>query len=734
MSGAGLRLLSFGLVSTWLVALAGPRGGVGSVGAQAPAGSPAAISTAPTVSASTAVSTAASTTAYVGSEACQACHPRAYAAWKVSIHSRMTQSIATASVDGDFTSGSPVTQHGRTYWMTGADGRHSVSIASRSTGEETFEVHYTLGTKRFQGYLSRLRDGRIYVLPTFWDIAGQRWLDWSDLAPVPESEHDLRQIWNVNCFNCHATNIERNFDVAARSFATTATEMGVGCEACHGPGSAHVALTTAWEAAPATLPPLDLRDGNRGLTDDLRVFSARTADRRQVYDSCAYCHGNKKNVMLGFTPGARLEDFAQLTLISDPVPASDQQGEFWPDGRPSRFNRPQALTLSGCFQSGQLTCTNCHVAHGSTNDHSLTVPLEQSDRLCTQCHQPLAEAAALSRHSHHPAESPGSRCVQCHMSDVNWRLLMRRRDHTFAPPVPEITARYGTPNACTTCHEARSPEWAAATMDTWYGNAARRRAVVDVADTVYRAGSGDRTALDPLGALAIDRSRGSLLRASAAGFIGRLLAPGGAVSSDVLRALVSASADPEPMVRISAVRSLGGVGSVRAASGPAPGDPASEAGMSATASSTVSPASDALLTRLRDDARVVRIAAAEAILYAGVAPRTEAEVAALARAQVEYAESLAAFPDVASNHAALGWLRASQGRVGEATRALQRARALDPADAQPHVYLGVLAARQGRYDAAIAAWRTARGLNPTYPNIDRLIAEATARLSGASPR
>ena len=51
-------------------------------------------------------------------------------------------------------------------------------------------------------------------------------------------------------------------------------------------------------------------------------------------------------------------------LVSEPIPENDLQGEFWPDGRPSRFNRPQALTLSGCFKAGAISCSNCHVAHG----------------------------------------------------------------------------------------------------------------------------------------------------------------------------------------------------------------------------------------------------------------------------------------------------------------------------------------------------------------------------------
>ena len=76
-------------------------------------------------------------------------------------------------------------------------------------------------------------------------------------------------------------------------------------------------------------------------------------------------------------------------LISDPLPDNDLQGEFWPDGRPNRFNRPQALTLSGCFKAGAIACTNCHVAHGSRNEFSLKVNINQGrngDALCTQCH------------------------------------------------------------------------------------------------------------------------------------------------------------------------------------------------------------------------------------------------------------------------------------------------------------------------------------------------------------
>jgi predicted CXXCH cytochrome family protein len=600
---------------------------------------------------------------YVGSGTCQGCHENAYAAWRDSLHVQMTRRIEEAVVLGDF--------------------------AAPGHPPERFEAHYTLGAKRFQGYISRLPDGAMYVLPAFWNVAWRRWVNWTEITPVPEEAHDLRQIWNINCFNCHATNIERGFDVATRTFATSVTEFGVGCEACHGPGRVHVERMLAWRADPGARPA------------DVGIFSTTRATARQVYDTCAYCHGNKTNYFTGFAPGDRLEDFAQLALVSDPVPSSDPQGDYWPDGRPSRFNRPQALTLSECFRGGQLACTACHVAHGSPYEHSLKRPIGDSDRLCTQCHAALAPRDAAARHSRHAPGSEGSSCVQCHMSDVNWRLLTRRRDHTFAPPVPELTARFGVPNACTTCHEDRSPEWAAAAMDAWYGDAARRRRAVAAADTMYAAGAGDRDVTGRLASLATDPKQGALLRASAAGFIGRLMSAERLAAPSVVEALIAASADPEAMVRVAAVRALG-----------------------ATATDE---ARGALARRLTDESRVVRLSAAEGLLAAGVATADGALGLALRRAQDEYAASLQTFPDVAANQASLGWLLASRGETDAALRALRLAVTLDPADPRPRVYLGVMAARAGRYDEAIDEWRAARQLNPAYPNIDRLIAEAERR-------
>ena len=301
----------------------------------------------------------------------------------------MTKPIAEATVVGDFSGAATLADHGRSFEFGTADGKPFMRIAFGTAKPETFRIDYTLGAKRYQGYLSMMADGRIYVLPAFWHVESRRWVDWKEITPIPEGAHDLRQIWNTNCFNCHGTNIAQGFDVATKRYKSTWTEMGIGCEACHGPGKPHVDLMEAWEKNPASKPAYDNSAKNRELSGLLKIFSPRSATPRQTYDTCSYCHGNKQNVFLGFRGGDHYDDYALPFLISEPIPENDFQGEFWPDGRPNRFNRPQALTLSGCFKAGQAVCTNCHVAHGSRNPFSLKVNITQGrtgDLLCVQCH------------------------------------------------------------------------------------------------------------------------------------------------------------------------------------------------------------------------------------------------------------------------------------------------------------------------------------------------------------
>ncbi|HEX8026902.1 MAG TPA: multiheme c-type cytochrome [Vicinamibacterales bacterium] len=690
---------------------------------------------------------------YLGSDSCAKCHDAEHKQWKDSIHIKMTKPVAEATILGDFRDGTRFADHDRSYAFSTKDGKPFVSVSFGGRAAETYAVDYTLGAKRYQGYLSMLPNGGIYVLPVFWHVGAKRWIDWKELTPIPDGVHNIRQIWNTNCFNCHATNIAQGYDIGEMKYKSTWTEMGIGCEACHGPGRQHTELMEAWEKDPGSRPKYDPSSKNTQLTEIFKIFTTRSADPKRVYDTCAYCHGNKNNVFVGFKAGDRYADYAMPFLVSEPIPTNDLQGEFWPDGRPNRFNRPQALSLSGCFKAGAISCANCHLSHSSKNDFSLKVNIHEGrngDTLCTQCHTTAKyTGSGLQSHTFHAPDSEGSRCISCHMSDVNWRLLNRRRDHTFQAPVPENTARFGIPNACTTCHDDRTPEWASKQMNTWWRDSDRRGKSTTIADTFYRAGSGDVTALPALAKLAIDRSEGLLIRASAADYVGRLIAesrfgtvqrrdsmqtqtsfdgssttesrssgdgrPSAAsaarerrivlpavVTPAIVNALIAAADDPEPIVRVSALKSLGVVADRERAIGP-------------------------VLARLGDQSRVVRAKAAEVLVGFGILQLPGAAGEALRKAQDDYVVSLDTFPDIASNHAAKGWLEAERGNVVVARDALNKATKVEPNYAFPWVVKGVLLAREGKFGEAGEMWKKARSIEPSYPNIDQLISEAEKR-------
>ena len=53
------------------------------------------------------------------------------------------------------------------------------------------------------------------------------------------------------CAECHSTNLKKNYDPYSDTYQTTWSDIDVGCEACHGAGSWHV----AWAELPAMARP-----------------------------------------------------------------------------------------------------------------------------------------------------------------------------------------------------------------------------------------------------------------------------------------------------------------------------------------------------------------------------------------------------------------------------------------------------------------------------------------------
>ena len=171
------------------------------------------------------------------------------------------------------------------------------------------------------------------------------------------------------------------------------------------------------------------------------------------------------------------------------------------------------------------------------------------------------------------------------------------------------------------------------------------------------------------------------------------------VTPAIVNALIGAADDPEPVVRAAAFKALGTIGDRERALAP-------------------------VLARLVDQTRVVRARAAEVLVTFGIVELPGNAGEALRRAQEEYIVSLDTFPDVASNHAAKGWLEAERGNTVQALAALEQG---DRGRAALCVSVG----GQGRAVGAARAglprrWRCGRRPDRAgYPNIDQLIAEAS---------
>ncbi len=190
----------------------------------------------------------ASTGSFVGKAACASCHAEEVQRWTGSHHDLAMQEVSDDTVLGDFANAS-LTHFGVTSTFYRDDDRFMVRTEGTNGKLADFEIRYVFGVHPLQQYLIEFPGGRLQALGLAWDTrtkaqGGQRWYH---LYPNEKIAHDDElhwtqpsQNWNTMCAECHSTHLQKNYDPKTRSFATAWSEIDVSCEACHGPGSAHV--------------------------------------------------------------------------------------------------------------------------------------------------------------------------------------------------------------------------------------------------------------------------------------------------------------------------------------------------------------------------------------------------------------------------------------------------------------------------------------------------------------
>jgi len=487
---------------------------------------------------------------FVGSETCVGCHRQEGELWHVSQHAHAMDHATETTVLGDFNDASldHFSVHSRFFRN---DGKFFVQTDGPDGKLAVFEVKYAFGVYPLQQYLVEFSDGRIQALPLAWDSrtmeqGGQRWFH---LYPNEKMPHDdilhwtkLNQNWNFMCAECHSTDIRKNYDAAADRYATTWSEISVGCEACHGQGSRHVAWAKAkhwWrlfgenDPKKRLLAIFDDRSGATWRRDPETGSPQRSispALLRKEVEACGRCHARRSQISEEWIPGKPLSDTHIVALLS--------QGVYQADGQMlDEVYNYGSFKQSKMFAAG-VTCSDCH------DPHSAKLRLA-GNQVCLQCH---AGKYAEATHTHHQGVDPTPSCVSCHMPSRNYMVVDRRHDHSFRVPRPDLSAKLGVGNTCNDCHTDKSPEWAASAIEDWFGPT--RKGFQNYGPAFHAAWTDQPDAANLLAAVASEPKTPALARASALSELASYLSP-----SNVELAKKGLS-DPEPEVRLGSLDML----------------------------------------------------------------------------------------------------------------------------------------------------------------------------------
>jgi Flp pilus assembly protein TadD len=518
------------------------------------------------------------------------------------------------------------------------DGKYFVRTDGPDGKLADFEVKYTFGLEPLQQYLVELPGGRLQALAVTWDTrpreqGGQRWF-----RQYPAEKLDFRdelhwtqrsQNWNFMCADCHSSQVTKGYDAAQNTFDTRWNEISVGCESCHGPGSAHIAWTKA-KPADATKGLTVQLDERRGVTWNIDAATgnakrsrARTGERE--IEVCAQCHARRAQIAEGYHAGKPFLDHYLPSLLVAPL--------YWADGQ----QRDEVFIWGSWLQSRMhrqgVTCSDCHDPHTQK-------PRVEGNAVCGQCHAPGKYDAPA--HHRHTAGTAGAQCAECHMPRTTYMVVDGRRDHSMRVPRPDQSVTLGVPNACNQCHTKQDAQWAAAAVRGWLGRDAT--GFQAFAPTFRAAEAGQEDAAASLATIANDLAHAPIVRASA---VERLAQAGGGDASTAQRA----ARDAQPLLRLASVQLI----------------------------ELLPPQQQLRLLEplFSDPLRAVRIEAARAAAGQQDALNPERR-AAWQQAADEYIATLRYTADQPEAPTALGTFYSRLGRHDEAQSAFAQARALDP--------------------------------------------------------
>lgn len=428
---------------------------------------------------------------YVGSDTCVECHQDAYDAWQGSQHQLAMTHVSDETVYADFNNVS-FEFNGKTNRFFRKGEQFWVNIEGPDGLFHDYQIKYTFGVEPLQQYMVEFDDGRVQLIPFTWDarsedMGGQRWYHlYPDMEKTDEFYWtNTGQNWNYMCADCHSTNVNKNFDVEKNEYKTTWSEISVGCEACHGPGSEHLTWANINQdnlSAHVGLMGFD-RDLSKAVKEWTYKEGASTFDpvaieETQQVQVCAQCHSRRIQLTEAndHVNGSFLDRYLLNNISAD---------LYHHDGQIYDENYVYGSFLQSKMADKGVVCSNCH------EPHSAKLQIDE-EAVCSQCHLPTSYTA--DNHAFHEAGTEAAKCTTCHMPETTYMQIDPRRDHSWQIPRPDLSKNINTPNVCTECHDDKTNDWADQALAQWFPNSKYRNsqhfAVGFYADSINYPESG----------------------------------------------------------------------------------------------------------------------------------------------------------------------------------------------------------------------------------------------------
>jgi len=334
---------------------------------------------------------------YVGSQVCGKCHAGIFKSYEQTDMGRSLSAVTPSLLEK--------LNLPATYYDKKLDRHYEVELRNRNlyqsesaadaNGSPVFRDEHQLqwiigsGANVLGGIV--IRDDYLFEAPLAFYTKPKSW----ELAPGYEfADLGFSRPILAGCMFCHSGRAKPVPETNGRFADEVFSESAIGCENCHGPGTAHLQ---------AVAKPGSYKSG------DLSIVNPTRLTPEMANNICMACHelGDERVLKPGkayqdVRPGVPLDDVLSIFLIPPKRESPPQR---------DHLQHYYAMTLSKCYRAsaGGLRCISCHDPHVQPSPQEAPAYFDQK---CLRCHNERSCTLSLEvRLQTNPADD----CIRCHM-------------------------------------------------------------------------------------------------------------------------------------------------------------------------------------------------------------------------------------------------------------------------------------------------------------------------------